>query len=200
MIKVKYPVIVEGKYDKIKLSSIIDTVIKTTNGFGIFKDKSKAELIKKLAENGKIIILTDSDKAGRIIRGHLKGIISPEKIINLYTPDIFGKEKRKSAPSAEGKLGVEGIDSALIKKIFRDAGLCEGDSAADYDPITKALLFELSLTGAPNSTELRRKVQRSFGLPDGISPNALCEILTRITTPTELRRITEKIKREGDLK
>ena len=110
MLHIEQAVIVEGKYDKIKLSSILDAVIITTNGFSVMKNKEKLEIIRFYAQNKGIIILTDSDSAGFKIRNYLKGAIKNGKIINVYVPDIFGKEKRKAAPSKEGKLGVEGID------------------------------------------------------------------------------------------
>ena len=123
MLKIKQAVVVEGKYDKIKLSSIIDGVIIVTNGYGIFKDKETLELIRYYARKTGIIILTDSDSAGFRIRGYLKGAVSSGKITNVYIPDIFGKEKRKSAPGKEGKLGVEGIKKQLIIEAFEKAGI-----------------------------------------------------------------------------
>ena len=123
MIKIKEAVIVEGKYDKIKLSSIIDTVIITTEGFRIFKNPEKLSLIRYYAQKTGVIILTDSDSAGFKIRGFLKGAIGKGKITNVYIPDIFGKEKRKENFSAEGKLGVEGIPADIIRDAFRKAGI-----------------------------------------------------------------------------
>ena len=123
MIKVKQAVIVEGKYDKIKLSSIIDGLIITTDGFSIFKDKEKTALIRRLAENQGIIILTDSDSAGFKIRNYIRGCTQKGKITNIYIPDIFGKEKRKAVPSKEGKLGVEGVSTDILKDAFEKAGI-----------------------------------------------------------------------------
>ena len=119
MIKIKEAVIVEGKYDKIRLSNFIDGLIITTDGFGIFKDKEKQRLIKHLADTRGILILTDSDGAGFVIRNFLKGAVSPDKIKHAYIPDILGKEKRKDKPSKEGKLGVEGISDEIIMKITK---------------------------------------------------------------------------------
>ena len=125
MIKLKEAVIVEGKYDKIKLSSLVDGLIITTDGFGIFKDREKRELIKTLAKKRGIIILTDSDSAGFLIRSHIKGFVSEGEIKNVFIPDVFGKEKRKSAPSKEGKLGVEGMDRELLENALKKAGIVE---------------------------------------------------------------------------
>ena len=123
MIKLKEAVIVEGKYDKIKLSSLVDGLIITTDGFGIFKDREKRELIKTLAKKRGIIILTDSDSAGFLIRSHIKGFVSEGEIKNVFIPDVFGKEKRKSAPSKEGKLGVEGMDRELLENALKKAAI-----------------------------------------------------------------------------
>lgn len=123
MIKINEAIIVEGKYDKIKLSSIVDAVIIVTNGFGIFRDREKLELIRYYAQKTGIIILTDSDSAGRKIRGYIKGAVKNGRIINVYIPDVFGKEKRKEKPSAEGKLGVEGIDVKTLVSAFEKSGV-----------------------------------------------------------------------------
>lgn len=123
MIQIKQAVIVEGKYDKIKVSNILDTLIIETDGFGIFKDKNKQKLIRRLAETRGILILTDSDSAGFTIRSFLNGIVPKEQLINVYIPDIFGKEKRKSEPSKEGKLGVEGVKSDVIIDALKKAGV-----------------------------------------------------------------------------
>lgn len=186
MIKINEAVIVEGKYDKIKLSSVIDGVIIVTNGFGIFKDREKLELIRYYAEKTGIVILTDSDNAGRKIRGYIKGAIKKGSIKNVHIPDIFGKEKRKTKPSAEGKLGVEGIDVKTLVSAFEKAGISSAERTAPKD-ITKVTLFELGLSGGNQSSTLRQKLQSRLGLPSMLSAPALLEILNTMMTAEELR-------------
>lgn len=186
MIKINEAVIVEGKYDKIKLSSVIDGVIIVTNGFGIFKDREKLELIRYYAEKTGIVILTDSDNAGRKIRGYIKGAIKNGSIKNVHIPDIFGKEKRKTKPSAEGKLGVEGIDIKTLVSAFEKAGISSAERTAPKD-ITKVTMFELGLSGGNQSSILRQKLQSRLGLPSMLSAPALLEILNTMMTADELR-------------
>lgn len=147
MIKLKEAVIVEGKYDKIKLSSLVDGLIITTDGFGIFKDREKRELIKTLAKKRGIIILTDSDSAGFLIRSHIKGFVSEGEIKNVFIPDVFGKEKRKSAPSKEGKLGVEGMDRELLENALKKAGIVEEKTNPNAKKVLKSDLFEDGISG-----------------------------------------------------
>lgn len=186
MIKINEAVIVEGKYDKIKLSSVIDGVIIVTNGFGIFKDREKLELIRYYAEKTGIVILTDSDNAGRKIRGYIKGAVKNGSIKNVHIPDIFGKEKRKTKPSAEGKLGVEGIDVKTLVSAFEKAGISSAERTAPKD-ITKVTMFELGLSGVNQSSTLRQKLQSRLGLPSMLSASALLEILNTMMTADELR-------------
>ncbi len=195
MLKIDEAVIVEGKYDKIKLSSIIDTVIIVTNGFGIFKDREKLELIRYYAETTGIIILTDSDNAGRKIRGYLKSAIGGGNIRNVYIPDVFGKEKRKDKPSAEGKLGVEGIDKELILEAFEKSGITASVSEKPHD-ITKLTLYELGLSGGNDSSRMRKLLQKSLRLPECLSATALVEVLNTMMTADELAEHMVKIKEE----
>lgn len=195
MLKIDEAVIVEGKYDKIKLSSIIDTVIIVTNGFGIFKDREKLELIRYFAETTGIIILTDSDNAGRKIRGYLKSAISGGNIRNVYIPDVFGKEKRKDKPSAEGKLGVEGIDKELILEAFEKSGITASVREKPHD-ITKLTLYELGLSGGNESSQMRKLLQKSLRLPECLSATALVEVLNTMMTADELAEHMVKIKEE----
>lgn len=197
MIKVNEAIIVEGKYDKIKLSSIVDAVIIITNGFGIFKDTEKLELIRYYAKKTGIIILTDSDEAGRKIRGYIKGAVGDGRIINLYIPDVFGKEKRKVKPSAEGKLGVEGIDPKILLEAFEKSGITASEKTISSD-ISKLTLYELGLSGGPNSRELRSALQSKLGLPHKLSAGALIEVLCTMMDSTELTHIIERIKEEND--
>lgn len=197
MIKINQAVIVEGKYDKIKLSSIIDGIIIVTNGFGIFKDMEKLELIRYYARTTGIIILTDSDSAGRKIRGYIKGAVNGGDIRNVFIPDIFGKEKRKEKPSAEGKLGVEGVDARILLEAFEKSGISASESLRTGD-ITKLTLFELGLSGGRNSKALRECLQKSLGLPSVMSAVSLMEVLNTMMSADELKQCITEIKEESD--
>lgn len=193
MIKINEAIIVEGKYDKIKLSSVVDAVIIVTDGFRIFKDTEKLELIRYYARKTGIIILTDSDSAGRKIRGYIKGAVNDGKITNVYIPDIFGKEKRKEKPSAEGKLGVEGIDKDILIKAFEKSGIYSEKSTRKND-ITKFTLYELGLSGGKDSRQLRENLQKSLSLPSLMSTGSLIEVLNTMMTSAEL---AEYVKNSG---
>ncbi len=190
MLQIRQAIIVEGKYDKIKLSSLVKAVIIPTHGFRIFKDAEMLELIRHYAQTTGIIILTDSDRAGFRIRSYLKGAIPNGSIRNIYIPDIFGKEKRKDKPSAEGKLGVEGMDAAVLREAFAKAGVLSEDAPAG-EPITKTDLYLAGLNGTPNSTERRRALQQRLGLPSMLSAAALLEILNSMMTRAEFLEMTE---------
>lgn len=200
MLKVKQAVIVEGKYDKIKLDSIIDGVIVQTNGYSIFKDKEKLALIRFYAEKTGIIILTDSDSAGFKIRNYLKGAVPDGKIINVYIPDIFGKERRKLKPSAEGKLGVEGVSKKVLLEAFEKAGITaeEKGEKQNIPRIDNLLLYELGLSGEKNSSSLRKKVLQYFELPSLLSSSAMTDALNTMISPDELVEAVEKIKNEQE--
>lgn len=188
MIRIKQAIIVEGRYDKIRLSSLVDAVIIPTNGFGLYKDKETAELIKALAKKTGIIILTDSDSAGFQIRSHLKNIVKEGEVINCYIPDVYGKERRKTEPSKEGKLGVEGMTGEVLVEAFRRAGVLAEDIPEREKSITKADLMELGYIGAENSAERRRELQRRLGLPERLSANMLLELLNINFTLEEFRQ------------
>lgn len=175
-IKISQAIIVEGKYDKIKLSSFIDGVIIVTNGFGIYKDKDIVQLIRYYAQRQGIIVLTDSDTAGFKIRGHIKSIVPKGKIINLYAPEILGKEKRKIQPSKEGKLGVEGINVNVLKALFEKVGV-KGEIRENPSPVTNLDFFQLGITGQKNSSRLREKLLDKLELPKLVSSKALLEIV-----------------------
>lgn len=177
MIKIKQAIIVEGKYDKIRLSNIVDAVIIPTNGFSIYKDKETAELIKTLAKKTGIIILTDSDSAGLQIRNALRNIVREGEVINVYIPDVHGKERRKRVPSKQGLLGVEGISDNILLNAFEKAGVFAQKSAEHKEPITKADFVELGLSGGTNSAAVRTALQKRLGLPERLSANLLLEIL-----------------------
>lgn len=193
MLHIEQAVIVEGKYDKIKLSSILDAVIITTNGFSVMKNKEKLEIIRFYAQNKGIIILTDSDSAGFKIRNYLKGTIKNGKIINVYVPDIFGKEKRKAAPSKEGKLGVEGIDKEIILDAFKKAGVISYDKDADNDPITRIDLYECGLSGGENSSEKRKVLLQQLGMPQLLTTTGMLEILNTMMSRSEFYDFIDKL-------
>lgn len=185
MIKLKQAVIVEGKYDKIKLKSIIDAPIITTDGFGIFKNREKMALIKSLAQKRGIIIMTDSDSAGFMIRKKICGSVNSGRILNVYIPDIFGKERRKAHSSKEGKLGVEGVPKDVILTALKRAGVTSTESVKSGGEITKADLFELGLSGRPNSAQKRLALLKSLNLPENMTANSLLEVLNIFFTKEE---------------
>lgn len=176
-IKVKIPVIVEGRYDKAKLSNIIDGVILTTDGFGIFKNNEKRALMKTLGKNG-VIVLCDSDGGGTIIRSAMRSLLGGIKTYNIYIPQIKGTERRKSAPSAAGYLGVEGMDDAVLRKIFESLSRTnpelfdETSSVETASAVSKIDLYELGLTGGHDSSAMRDQAAAKLGLPAGMSANA----------------------------
>lgn len=196
MLQIKQAIIVEGKYDKIKLSSIVKAVIIPTNGFRIFKDRETLALIRHYAETTGILILTDSDRAGFRIRSYLKGAIPEGSIYNIYIPDVFGKEKRKEKPSAEGKLGVEGMDAEVLREAFRKAGVLT-EEAAVSDPLTKTDLYLTGLNGTPGSADKRRELQKKLGLPSLLSSAALLDVLNSMMTKEDFYRMMETAESEG---
>lgn len=193
MIKLKEAVIVEGKYDKIKLSSLVDGLIITTDGFGIFKDREKRELIKALAKKRGIIILTDSDSAGFLIRSHIKGFVSEGEIKNVFIPDVFGKEKRKSAPSKEGKLGVEGMDRELLENALKKAGIVEEKTNPNAKKVLKSDLFEDGISGGADSKAKRTRLLKELGLPERMSANALLETVNALYSFEEYKAAVSRI-------
>nr|WP_195985167.1 DUF4093 domain-containing protein [Clostridium sp. D33t1_170424_F3] len=193
--KIKEAIIVEGKYDKIKLSSLIDGTIIETNGFQIFKDKKQMAMIRRLAETRGILVLTDSDAAGFVIRNYLTGAIPKEQIRHAYVPDIFGKERRKDQPSKEGKLGVEGIPKEVLLEALQRAGVfCdESDSEAEKRLITKTDLFEMGLSGGENSAQKRKKLLQALNLPEHLAPNSLVKVLNSLMDYKQFCKIVEKL-------
>lgn len=194
-LKISYAVVVEGKYDKIKLSSIIDSPIIVTNGFGIYKNSETARLIRYYAEKTGIVILTDSDTAGFRIRGHIKSIVPKGKIINLYSPEIFGKEKRKIQPSKEGKLGVEGISAEKLRKLFVDSGLVN-DAKSSENPITSLDFYELKLSGSSNSGLYRKRILNAMNLPENLTAKALLEAVNARYSKEEFIQLVQKIQED----
>lgn len=193
MIHISQAIIVEGKYDKIKLSSILDAVILVTNGFRIFHDPEKMALIRYYAKTTGVIILTDSDTAGFKIRSYLKGAIHDGTIYNVYIPDIYGKERRKEKPSAEGKLGVEGIDKKRLLDAFAKAGILTDEVLEKRNPITRYDLYELGLSGGADSKSRRKVLQKKLGLPDLLSAASLLEVLNTMMTKQELYHLLETL-------
>lgn len=180
--RVIYPIIVEGKYDKIRINSTFSAHIISTDGFRIFKKMEKLALIRALAKETRIIVLTDSDGAGKLIRSHITSAIPKDRLIQLYIPQIEGKEKRKEAPSAEGTLGVEGMESDVLYKIL--SPYTEEGEPIKENPLSKTDMYIDGLTGGANSREKRDELAKKVGLPAGMTSNALLEAL-KLVCPYE---------------
>lgn len=192
MIKLDRPVIVEGKYDVIKLSNLIDGLIIKTDGFGIFKDSEKQKLIRRLAKEKGIIVLTDSDSAGFVIRNFISSCVPKDKITNVYIPDLFGKEKRKTERSKEGKLGVEGVPEQVILNAFRKAGVTASETDEKRRLITNIDLYEAGLSGRENSSQKRKKLLSALSLPERMSTSSLVKILNSFVTYEEfIKKVKE---------
>ena len=187
MLKIKEAIIVEGKYDKIRLSNIVDTLIIQTNGFSIFKDKQTRAFIEKAAYEFGIIILTDNDKAGFEIRNHIKGIIDNKYIKDAYIPDVYGKEKRKTQKTSEGKIGVEGIDDNIIIKALEMAALEQNSEKT----ITSADLYDDGIMGKKNSSENKKILTGYLQLPERISNNNLLQFLNKTLTYKQYKEIIQ---------
>ena len=195
MIKVGPVILVEGKYDKIKLSQIFDATILTTDGFGIFKQKDKLGLLRRLAETRGLLIFTDPDGAGFVIRNYLKGAVPKEKLFHAYIPDLYGKEKRKAKGSKEGKLGVEGVPDDVIIRAVEASGALQGSVPAKSG-ITKADLYELGLSGSAGSTQRRLRLLKELQLPQQLSSNALLDVFNCIIDLESLTAMVESWEEE----
>ncbi len=192
MERIREVIVVEGKYDVIRLRSAVDATVIQTDGFQIFKDEQQLTLLRRLAKDRGLIILTDSDGAGFVIRDFLNGAIPKEQLKHAYIPEIAGKERRKDAPSKEGLLGVEGIDNQTIIEVLKRAGATFEDGAAVTHKgcgLTKADLFDLGLVGGQDSAEKRRCLQKALGLPEKLSTNRLLEILNTAVSPDEVAEV-----------
>ena len=218
MVKIAQAILVEGRYDKNTLSQIVDAPIFVTNGFGIFRDRERMYMLRAVAEKRGLVVLTDSDGAGLVIRNRLKSAIPARYLLHAYIPDVFGKEKRKASPGKEGKLGVEGMEPRVLLEALRRAGatfldeephsknsagasvappVCEAtdcpagvsSGAIGEGFITKTDLYELGLAGKPDSRERRLALQRKLGLPAHLSANALLTALNCMSTRDELMRL-----------
>lgn len=190
-LKIAYPIIVEGKYDKLKLQSVCDGLIIKTDGFSVFKASEKNALIRALAEKSNIIVLTDSDGGGKVIRSHISALVPKDKLIQLYIPRIEGKEKRKSEPSKEGTLGVEGMESKLLYDLLKPFSSIENGETAERiiqiakNPLSKVDFYIDGLTGGENSSKRRDELAKKFNLPPKMTPNALLEALKVISSYDE---------------
>ena len=194
MIKLKEAVIVEGRYDKIKLKNLIDAPIIVTNGFRIFNDKERRDMIRQIADRRGILIMTDSDGAGLVIRNFLNGVVDKDKIKHCYIPQLEGKEKRKEQRSKEGFLGVEGVpDDVIIEAIRKSGATVIGEEAAQTNEITKADLFKLGLTGSSNSAQKRIKLLKTLNMPDYLSTNAMLTALNCLYSFEELKSVLNEI-------
>lgn len=191
---VQEAILVEGRYDKNTLSQVVDAAIFETGGFGIMKDREKIEFLRTVAEKRGLVIFTDSDGAGFLIRNRLKGILPPEKLLQAYIPEIPGKEKRKQKPGKAGLLGVEGMRPEIILEALRRSGAhISGVEAPRRDAITRQDLFALGLSGGEGSARLREQVKKALGLPSGLGTNAFLDALNLITTREELESMVESI-------
>ena len=194
MLKIKEAIVVEGRYDKNALSQVVDAVILETSGFGVFQDSERLKLLRRLARERGLIVLTDSDGAGFVIRNYLKGAIPPDQVKHAYIPDVYGKERRKRAPGKEGKLGVEGMRPDVLRQALLQAGATvEGEAAAaPRGELTAADLFALGLTGTPDASARRAALLRRLDLPSHLSSKALLIVLNALYTPEELARLLKE--------
>ena len=199
MVKIREAIVVEGRYDKNTLSQVVDAPIFETNGFGIRKDKARMDLLRRVAEQRGLIVFTDSDGAGFVIRNFLKGAIPAKYLKHAYIPDIPGKERRKSAPGKEGKLGVEGMTPEILLACLKRAGVTIlGEDTPAEQPITKQDLFELGLSGGANASEKRKKLMKKLALPEHLSPNGLLQALSLLYTREELTALAAQLETEHD--
>ncbi len=195
MVKIYQAILVEGRYDKNTLSQIVDAPILESSGFGIFKDKKKMDLLRQVAQKRGLIVFTDSDGAGFVIRNYIKSAIDSKYLLHAYIPDIPGKEKRKSAPGKEGKLGVEGMTPEIVLEALRRSGATfEGEESADREQqITKLDLFELGLSGGPDSKAKRQALLKMLNLPEHMSSNAMLQTLNLLYTKDELYSVADTL-------
>lgn len=193
--RIREVIVVEGRYDKNALKQVVEATVVETGGFGVFNDKERLALLRRLAAQRGLILLTDSDGAGFVIRNHLKGAIPKSQLKQAYIPDIYGKERRKSAPGKEGKLGVEGMTPQVLLAALERAGATFEDEAVSGEsptPMTKADLYELGLTGRPDSAQRRAALLKQLGLPERMTTNALLEALNILYGREELAAFLER--------
>ena len=201
MKRVKEVIVVEGRYDKNALSQVVDATVITLGGFSVFNDKEKLAFLRRLAEKQGLIVLTDSDGAGFVIRNYLKGALPKELVKQAYIPDIYGKERRKRTPGKEGKLGVEGMKPDVLLAALARAGATfldeENGTGAAGEPITKADLFELGLTGGPDSAAKRQAILRELELPEHLTANGLLEALNLLYSRESFLEFAKKLLING---
>ncbi|HIT34487.1 MAG TPA: DUF4093 domain-containing protein [Candidatus Faecousia intestinigallinarum] len=194
MVSIREAIVVEGRYDKNTLLQIVDATILETNGFGIMNDKNLLALLRKVAKARGLIVFTDSDGAGFVIRNFLKSAIDPQYLKHAYIPDVPGKERRKAAPGKEGKLGVEGMPPEVLLEALRRAGATMGgETAALRNAITKQDMMELGLSGGVNAAQKRKELVKRLDLPEHLSANALLQALNALYSLEELRRMMKEI-------
>ena len=195
MIRIKEAIVVEGRYDKNALSQVVDAVILETSGFSVFKDGEKLTLLRRVAAKQGLIVLTDSDGAGFVIRNYIKGAIPPAQVKHAYIPDVYGKERRKRTPGKEGKLGVEGMrPEVLLQSLLRAGATVEGEAcSAPRGELTAADLFTLGLTGREDSAARRAALLRHLELPEHMSAKALLTVLNALYTPEELEAMLTEL-------
>ena len=194
MLKIKEAIVVEGRYDKNTLSQIVDAPILETSGFGIFRDKEQMSLLRRVAERRGLIVFTDSDGAGFVIRNHIKSAIPGKFLKHAYIPDIYGKEKRKAAPGKEGKLGVEGLPPEILLDALRRAGATiEGEDSPGNKGITKQDLMERGLSGGDNAGAKRQQLLKKLSLPERMSANAMLQALNLLCSLEELDALLEQM-------
>ncbi|MCD7732412.1 MAG: DUF4093 domain-containing protein [Oscillospiraceae bacterium] len=193
MLHINGAIVVEGKYDKAKVARLVDCPIVVVNGFGVFKDNETVKLLRYYSENGGLIILTDSDSAGFRIRGHIKGIVKNGNVRCAYIPDIYGKEKRKPAPSAEGKLGVEGMPDSVLLEVLKPFSE-EQESSGDRF-VTKTDFYEDGFTGRPDSSSRRDELKRRLNLPERLNVNSLLEAINRTVGYEKYRETADEINK-----
>ena len=199
MVRVGEVIVVEGRYDQNTLRQVVDADVLCTDGFAIFREKERQALLRRLAEKRGIIIFTDSDGAGGVIRSFLNGIAAPERVKNAFIPDVPGKEKRKSSPSKEGKLGVEGMKPEVILHALAAAGATMDGAEAQQrgEPITAAELCALGLSGAANSAEKRRRLRKKLDLPERMSTKQMLTVLNILYSREEFRSIAASVEEKG---
>lgn len=198
MVKIKEAILVEGRYDKNTLSQIVDAPILETAGFGIFKDKKQLKLLRQVAQKRGLIVFTDSDGAGFVIRNHIKSVIPANNLKHAYIPDIMGKERRKSSPGKEGKLGVEGMKPDVILEALRRAGATiEGESTAVSGEITKQDLMALGLSGGADASAKRLALLKKLDLPEHMSANAMLQALNMLYSLEELTTMVADLEKNN---
>ena len=195
MRSIREVIVVEGRYDKNALKQVVNATVVETGGFGVFNDKERISLLRRLAAERGLIVLTDSDGAGFVIRNFLKGAIPKAQIKHAYIPDIYGKERRKAAPGKEGKLGVEGMEPKVLLEALERAGATfeDGSTLESYTPVTKADLYELGLTGGKDSAARRTQLLKKLSLPEHMTTNAMLEAVNILCGQEKLVELMEAI-------